>query len=99
MAGPEQNPKWVTLFNPLFLLFSLLKVDFSRNGIRRLNKDVLEGLEDDLLDLRLDHNLLGNNYNPIFASQEIAKLTALQVRWRSVIGRVDCDAFPVLDAD
>ncbi|XP_069995200.1 chaoptin [Penaeus vannamei] len=56
----------------------LRKVDFSRNAIRRLNKDVLEGLEDDLLDLRLDHNLLGNSYNPIFASQEIAKLTALQ---------------------
>lgn len=63
-------------FIPIFSL----KVDFSRNAIRRLNKDVLEGLEDDLLDLRLDHNLLGNSYNPIFASQEIAKLTALQVR-------------------
>ncbi|KAK3876042.1 hypothetical protein Pcinc_019127 [Petrolisthes cinctipes] len=57
----------------------LQKVDFSRNSIRRLNKDVLEGLEPHLLHLRLDHNLLGNNYNPIFSSSEIAKLTALQM--------------------
>ncbi|KAK8719617.1 hypothetical protein OTU49_013907 [Cherax quadricarinatus] len=56
----------------------LRKVDFSRNAIRRLNKDVLEGLEDHLLELNLDHNLLGNNYNPIFSSSEIAKLTSLQ---------------------
>ncbi|XP_042219703.1 protein artichoke-like [Homarus americanus] len=56
----------------------LRKVDFSRNAIRRLNKDVLEGLESHLQELRLDHNLLGSNYLPTFSSSEIAKLTALQ---------------------
>lgn len=55
----------------------LRKVDFSRNTIRRLNNGVLEGLEDTLLELRLDHNLLGNIYNPVFSSSEIAKLTSL----------------------
>lgn len=56
----------------------LKKVDFSRNEIRRLNADVLEGLESHLLELHLHHNLLGNNYNPIFSSSDISNLTALQ---------------------
>ncbi|MPC26656.1 Leucine-rich repeats and immunoglobulin-like domains protein 3 [Portunus trituberculatus] len=56
----------------------LRKVDFSRNAIRRLNMDVLEGLESHLLELHLDHNLLGNNFNPSFSFSEVAKLTALQ---------------------
>ncbi|XP_066952356.1 chaoptin [Macrobrachium rosenbergii] len=56
----------------------LRKVDFSRNTIRRLNDDVLDGLEDTLLELRLDHNLLGNIRNPVFSSSEIAKMVSLQ---------------------
>ncbi|KAK8393244.1 hypothetical protein O3P69_013333 [Scylla paramamosain] len=56
----------------------LRKVDFSRNAIRRLNMDVLEGLESHLLELHLNHNLLGNNFNPSFSFTEVAKLTALQ---------------------
>lgn len=60
------------------------QVDFSRNAIRRLNVDVLEGLEPHLLELHLDHNLLGNNYNPSFSFTEVAKLTALQVRTKEL---------------
>lgn len=74
----------VPILHCTLTFISRLQVDFSRNSIRRLNKDVLEGLEPHLLHLRLDHNLLGNNYNPIFSSSEIAKLTALQVREFSV---------------
>uniref|UniRef100_A0A6A7FTQ7 Chaoptin-like n=3 Tax=Hirondellea gigas TaxID=1518452 RepID=A0A6A7FTQ7_9CRUS len=55
----------------------LAKLDFSRNTIRRLSKDVWEGLEDRLQELSLHHNLLGDTYTPIFSSTEIAKLTAL----------------------
>lgn len=66
------------IFTPKTFLYS--QVDFSRNAIRRLNVDVLEGLEPHLLELHLDHNLLGNNYNPSFSFTEVAKLTALQVR-------------------
>lgn len=75
------------LLTPLFP-----QVDFSRNAIRRLNVDVLEGLEPHLLELHLDHNLLGNNYNPSFSFTEVAKLTALQVRTWGLCreGKIGC---------
>ncbi|XP_068229005.1 chaoptin [Palaemon carinicauda] len=56
----------------------LRKVDFSRNTIRRLYNDVFASLEDTLLELRLDHNFLGDIHKPVFSSSEIAKLVSLK---------------------
>lgn len=82
------------------------QVDFSRNAIRRLNVDVLEGLEPHLLELHLDHNLLGNNYNPSFSFTEVAKLTALQVRTKglhkagqNVCSEEKCCAIPIITVE
>ena len=37
---------------------------------------MFDGLEDRLQELSLHHNLLGDTYEPLFKSDEIAKLTA-----------------------
>ena len=66
----------------LFIFYSVclsLQIDFSRNSIRFLRDGVFEGLEDRLQELSLHHNLLGDIFEPVFGSTEIAKLTALTV--------------------
>ncbi|XP_076059774.1 uncharacterized protein LOC143036383 [Oratosquilla oratoria] len=56
----------------------LRKLDFSRNSIRQLSKNVWEGLEETLTHLNLQYNLLGDIHIPVFKSNEINKLKKLQ---------------------
>uniref|UniRef100_T1J3Q9 LRRCT domain-containing protein n=1 Tax=Strigamia maritima TaxID=126957 RepID=T1J3Q9_STRMM len=53
-------------------------LDFSQNHLLRLTEKVFEGLEDTLVDLRLDHNLLGDQLNPIFSTNELSRLRQLR---------------------
>lgn len=56
----------------------LAKVDFSENNIRRLTERLFDGVEDTLEDVRLGHNLLGDNLNPVFSSGEFQNLKFLR---------------------
>ncbi|RWS27011.1 chaoptin-like protein [Leptotrombidium deliense] len=56
----------------------LRKVDFSKNLLRRLMERVFDGIEDTLIELNLNDNLLGDQLNPIFATNEFLSLRALR---------------------
>lgn len=55
----------------------LKSVDFSHNLLRRLMERLLDGVEGTLQELRLGHNRLGDQLNPIFSTNEFLHLKAL----------------------
>lgn len=57
----------------------LKKLDFSHNVIRRLADKVFAGIQEELMELHLTDNLLGDSLNPIFATSELHSLTNLRV--------------------
>lgn len=57
----------------------LKKLDFSHNAIRRLADKVFAGIQEELMELHLTDNLLGDSLNPIFATSELHSLTNLRV--------------------
>lgn len=57
----------------------LQQVDFSHNLLRRLMERLLDGVEGTLLELRLGHNKLGDQLNPIFSTNEFLHLKSLRV--------------------
>jgi hypothetical protein len=56
----------------------LIRVDFSRNRLRRLMERIFDGVESSLMELDLSHNLLGDQLNPIFSSNEFLHLRNLR---------------------
>jgi Leucine-rich repeat (LRR) protein len=56
----------------------LTSVDFSHNRIRRLTERTFDGVEDTLEEVHLGHNLLGDNLDPTFITDEFKKLTKLR---------------------
>ncbi|CAL4075808.1 unnamed protein product [Meganyctiphanes norvegica] len=75
----QQHSGLQQLTNQLFTASDppMRKVDFSRNSIRRVAKNVWEGVEDTLEELHLDHNLLGDIPNPIVSPAELQTLKNL----------------------
>lgn len=57
----------------------LKKLDFSHNAIRRLADKVFAGIQEELMELHLTDNLLGDTLNPIFSTAELHALTNLRV--------------------
>lgn len=57
----------------------LKKLDFSHNAIRRLADKVFAGIQEELMELHLTDNLLGDSLNPIFSTSELHSLTNLRV--------------------
>lgn len=57
----------------------LKKLDFSYNAIRRLADKVFAGIQEELMELHLTDNLLGDSLNPIFATSELHALTNLRI--------------------
>jgi len=53
-------------------------LDLSENNLRRLSDKALQGLGETLETLDLSHNLLGDQLNPIFSSQELNRLPRLR---------------------
>ena len=56
----------------------LIRIDFSRNRLRRLMERIFDGVESSLIELDLSHNLLGDQLNPIFSSNEFLHLRNLR---------------------
>lgn len=57
----------------------LKKVDFSHNLLRRLMERTFDGIEKTLEELILSNNLLGDQLNPIFSTNEFQQLNALRI--------------------
>lgn len=57
----------------------LQKLDFSLNNLRRLPDRVFAEIADNLEELYLGDNLLGESLNPIFASPEFHNLASLKI--------------------
>ncbi|RWS12680.1 chaoptin-like protein [Dinothrombium tinctorium] len=57
----------------------LRRVDFSHNLLRRLMERLFDGIEQTLIELNLGYNLLGDQLNPIFSTNEFLQLHALRV--------------------
>lgn len=57
----------------------LKQLDLSHNYLRRLSQRSFDGVEHSLQQLRLGHNLLGDQLNPIFATNEFFALKSLQL--------------------
>lgn len=56
----------------------LVTVDFSNNQLRRLTERLFDGVEDSLEVIRLGHNLLGDNLDPMFSTGEFRNLKFLR---------------------
>ena len=54
-------------------------VDFSHNSMRRLAEKLFEKMEDTLEEVYLSHNLLGDNLNTVFSTDEFHDLKFLRV--------------------
>jgi hypothetical protein len=56
----------------------LVSVDFSNNQLRRLTERLFDGVEDTIEVIKLGHNLLGDNLDPVFTSGEFKNLKFLR---------------------
>lgn len=54
-------------------------LDFSHNLIRRLRERMLDGIDKSLIQLNFSHNHLGDQLNPIFATNEFYSLPNLKI--------------------
>lgn len=76
----SQRYSWVQGLEPQLFTASaipLVRVDFSHNRLRRLMERVWDGVEGSLRELDLSHNLLGDQLNPIFSTNEFLHLKNL----------------------
>ena len=56
----------------------LKRLDLSHNGVVLITDKLLDGVTDTLEEITLSHNLLGDQLNPIFATNEFQKLKQLK---------------------
>lgn len=56
----------------------LTSVDFSHNLLRRLTERLFDGVEDTIEVIKLGHNLLGDNLDPVFTTGEFKNLKFLR---------------------
>lgn len=64
---------------PGYSAVQLKQLDLCHNYLRRLAQRSFDGVEHSLEQLRLGHNLLGDQLNPIFATNEFFALSSLQL--------------------
>ena len=77
----QKNVGWQLLPTQIFTASDIpLKiVDFSHNSMRRLAERLFDGMEDTLEEIYLSHNMLGDNLNPVFSTDEFKNLKDLRV--------------------
>ena len=77
----QKNVGWQLLPTQIFTASDIpLKiVDFSHNSMRRLAERLFDGMEDTLEEIYLSHNMLGDNLNPVFSTDEFRYLQYLRV--------------------
>merc|ERR1719232_1830765 len=77
----QKNVGWQLLPTQIFTASDVpLKiVDFSHNSMRRLAERLFDGMEDTLEEIYLSHNMLGDNLNPVFSTDEFKNLKDLRV--------------------
>ena len=64
--------------NPNAGQIQLRSLDLSHNHLKKLISRLFEGVESNLEYLNLSHNLLGENLNPIFSTNEFLELKSLK---------------------
>ena len=76
----QQNAGLQTLGAQLFTAsdLPLVSVDFSYNQLRRLTERLFDGIEDTIEVIKLGHNLLGDNLDPVFTTGEFRNLKFLR---------------------
>ena len=77
----QKNVGWQLLPTQIFTAsdIPLKLVDFSHNSMRRLAEKLFEKMEDTLEEIYLSHNLLGDNLNTVFSTDEFHDLKFLRV--------------------
>ena len=77
----QKNVGWQLLPTQIFTAsdIPLKLVDFSYNSMRRLAEKLFEKMEDTLEEVYLSHNLLGDNLNTVFSTDEFNQLKVLRV--------------------
>lgn len=55
------------------------RLDFAYNDIKKLSEKQFLGVQDTLIELRLNDNLLGDSLNPIFSTAEFHPLSYLKI--------------------
>ena len=77
----QKNVGWQLLPTQIFTAsdIPLKLVDFSHNSMRRLAEKLFEKMEDTLEEIYLSHNLLGDNLNTVFSTDEFHNLKFLRV--------------------
>ena len=77
----QKNVGWQLLPTQIFTAsdIPLKLVDFSHNSMRRLAEKLFEKMEDTLEEVYLSHNLLGDNLNTVFSTDEFHDLKFLRV--------------------
>ena len=81
----QKNVGWQLLPTQIFTASDIpLKiVDFSHNSMRRLAERLFDGMEDTLEEIHLSHNMLGDNLNPVFSTDEFRNLKYLRIDRKS----------------
>ena len=76
----QKNVGWQLLPTQIFTASDVpLKiVDFSHNSMRRLAERLFDGMEDTLEEIYISHNMLGDNLNPVFSTDEFKNLKFLR---------------------
>ena len=76
----QRNVGWQLLPTQIFTASDVpLKiVDFSHNSMRRLAERLFDGMEDTLEEIYISHNMLGDNLNPVFSTDEFKNLKFLR---------------------
>ena len=77
----QKNVGWQLLPTQIFTASDVpLKiVDFSHNTMRRLAERLFDGMEDTLEEIYLSNNMLGDNLNPVFSTDEFRNLKYLRI--------------------
>lgn len=78
----QRNAGMHLLSTPLFMNLNgqiqLRSLDLQQNNLKKLISRLFEGVENSLEYLNLSHNLLGENLNPIFSTNEFLELKNLK---------------------